>query len=334
MQRDRFVDTRREHWARLETLSRRLGRGNLRRARPDELLEFGDLYRRAASDLAVARRDFPGDRVTEHLNRLVARAHPIVYRDDPVDAGRIKRFIVSGYPEAYRRAGGYIALAFAISLVAAVIAALLVALNPSLADDLLMPSGTAQSLRSVMEHHHLWVKAATENHSVAASLIVTNNVRVAFFAFAGGMLVTVGAVYILAFNGIQLGAVAALVAQYGLSWDFWSFVVPHGVIELSVIFIAGGAGMMIGDSILRPGLRRRSEALIEAARTAAYLLVGCVVLLMVAGTIESFLSPSNLSSYIKFAVGGVSGVALYSYLLLPRTSSRSRATSRSTRGIN
>lgn len=318
MQRDEFVVGRREQWARLDALAKRIGRGATRHLSPGEILELGDLYRRSASDLAIARRDYPGDRITEYLHRLVARAHPALYRDNPVDSGQIRRFIMYGYPEAYRSAGGYIALAFGISVVAACISALLVALNPSLADVLLTPAGTAQDLRNVMEHHHLWVKAATENHSVAATAIITNNVRVALFAFAGGMLVTLGAVYVLALNGIQLGAVAALVAQYGLSWDFWAFVVPHGVIELSVIFIAGGAGMMIGDAILRPGLRRRSETLVDAARHAACLLVGCVLLLLVAGTIESFLSPSDVSSYLKFAVGGGTGIALYSYLLLSR----------------
>jgi len=89
-------------------------------------------------------------------------------------------------------------------------------------------------------------------------------------------------------NGINLGVIAAMAAQYGLSEQLWSFVVPHGVIELSVIFIAGGAGLMIGDSILRPGMLRRRDALARAAHRAAELILGCVPLLVIAGTIEGF----------------------------------------------
>ena len=317
MGRDRFVAARRERWDRLETLLRSAGRRRLSRLNAGELFELGQLYRGATSDLAIARRDFPYERVTVYLNGLVARAHPIIYRERATSLRRVAWFARFGFPAAYRASGAYTALAFGLMLASALVAAVLVTYRSSLADILL---GTDQTryMRGVMVHHHLWVKSATENHSVASSFIMLNNIHVAFVAFAGGMLVGTLTIYVMIQNGINLGATAALVAQYGLSAQLWSFVLPHGVIELSVIFAAGGAGLMIADAILRPGLLSRGEALVRAGRRAAYLILGCVPLLVVAGTIEGNFSPSDAPIPAKLTVGLVAGVLLYTYLLRSR----------------
>ena len=315
MQPGQFVAGRRERWERLEALLRSVGK-DARRASGDELLDLGRLYRTVSSDLAIARRDFPRDRVVDYLNNLIARAHPVVYRRPPADLGATGRFFRYGFPAAYRSAGAYTAVAFALFAVAALISALLVAVRPSLADVLL--PGTAQSLRAVMVHHHLWVKSATSNHSVAANFIMINNIQVAFLAFAGGLLLGLGTVYVMIQNGIMFGAVAAMVAQYRLSTPFWAFVVPHGVVELSVIFMAGGAGLMMGDAILRPGLLRRRDAVAHAGRRAIDLVFGAVPLLVIAGTIEAFFSPSDAPPPLKFVFAAVAGTVLYGYLLLSR----------------
>jgi uncharacterized membrane protein SpoIIM required for sporulation len=301
----------------LETLLARASRGRLDRFTGEELLELGDLYRAATADLATARRDFPGDRVTFYLERLVARGHTAVYREEPMDSNRIGALFRYGFPQVYRESFPYMGLAIALLLVPAIIAAFLVVLNGSYADTLL-GSDEASSLRAIMSQHHLWFKSATENHSVTQSLITLNNVKVAFAAFAGGVLVGLGAIYVLVFNGINIGAVAALVATYGLSRGFWAFVVPHGVVELSVICMAGGAGMMIGDAILRPGLLPRGLALTAAARRAAILVIGGALLLVFAGATESWFSPSDAPDWLKWAYGAASGVALYAYLFTSR----------------
>ena len=235
-----------------------------------------------------------------------------------MDVQRIGRFVRYGFPAAYRTAGRYTAIAFGLFLISAVVSTLLVLWRPALADVLL--PGTAQGLRGVMQQHHLWMQQATENHSVAANFIMTNNIRVVFVAFAGGLLLGTLTVYVMVQNGIMLGAVGAMVHQYGLSWQLWSFILPHGVIELSVIFMAGGAGLMIADSILRPGLLRRADALVAEAHHAVRLIAGGVPLLIIAGTIEGFFSPSNAPDFTKLLVGVLTGTLLYSYLFLSRPS--------------
>jgi len=316
VQRDDYVRSRTERWERLETLVKKARKRGLRRLTGTEVLELAELYRLATSDLAIARRDFPGDRVSAYLNGLLGRAHPHVYQESGKDFRRVARFVVYGYPATWRASSRYIGLAFGLFLAAAIVSAALVSWRQSMAD-ILMP-GDAQRLRGYMEQHQLWMQGATSNHPWAANFIMLNNIQVAFVAFAGGILFGLLTVYEMVQNGIMLGTTGAMIAHYGLSSPFWSFVLPHGVIELSVIFTAGGAGLILGDAILRPGQRRRQDAIPDAARIAVRLLVGCVPLLMIAGTIEGFYSPSNAPDAAKFAVGITSGVVLYTYLLCSR----------------
>jgi uncharacterized membrane protein SpoIIM required for sporulation len=313
MQHDQFVTSRQERWSELESLLGRAGRGRVTRLGGDDFLRLGSLYRVAASDLALARKYFPTDRATLYLNGLVRRAHPIVYQPSASRA-EIGDFVRYGFPAAFRKVGPYTAFAFGIFLLSAALAAAAVVYHSANAG-LLIGQAEVQSLQGVMSQHHLWMGANTSNHSVAANFIMLNNIKVAFIAFAGGILLGLGTIYIMAQNGIMIGAIGAMVAQYGLSRQFWSFVVPHGVLELSVIFMAGGAGLMMGDAILRPGQRPRSKALAGAARVSAQIILGCVPLLVIAGTIEGFFSASNAPAWLKVGIGVVSGALLYAYVL-------------------
>lgn len=317
---DRFVAARRARWERLEALLVDTRKWGVERMPADQVEEFGRLYRLTASDLALARGAFPRDRVVTYLNALVARAYRVVYGGRPAGTGDVVNFLRYGFPAAFRHVGVYTLLCFVLFGLAALISAALVAANSSLAD-LLLP-GEARDLRAVMAQHRLWVQSATEHHSVAAGMIMTNNIQVAVLAFGGGMLLTAPTIYVMISNGINFGAVAALVAQYHLSLPFWSFVAPHGVIELSVIFASGGAGMAIGDAILRPGRRRRADAVTAAARVAARVLLGCAGLLVIAGTIEAYFSPSLAPAPLKFAAAAALLCGLYVWVLGSRQARR------------
>ena len=159
-----------------------------------------------------------------------------------------------------------------------------------------------------------WNNTAAENRNLFASFVMTNNIRVDFFAFAGGILFMVGSVYILVINGILMGAVAGLCHVNGIALVLWSFVSPHGYIELTTIFIAGGAGLRLGYALIAPSLWTRKRTLAAAAKTAIQLLGGSVALLVVAGIIEGFVSPSSLSPAVKIGFGAVTGVLLFTYL--------------------
>jgi uncharacterized membrane protein SpoIIM required for sporulation len=137
---------------------------------------------------------------------------------------------------------------------------------------------------------------------------------VTFLAFAAGILAGLGTALVLVFNGVQLGAVAAVFANYQANLLFWSFVLPHGIIELTAICIAGGAGLWLGSAFLLPGRMTRREALVVRGREAVSLIGGTAVMLVVAGLIEGFISPSDLPSGVKLGAAALTLVLLAMYL--------------------
>jgi uncharacterized membrane protein SpoIIM required for sporulation len=166
----------------------------------------------------------------------------------------------------------------------------------------------------MIENGELWTDIPVNERPYTSSFIMTNNIRVSFIAFGGGITAGLLTLYMTVFNGVMLGAFLGLTYHYGIP-DLANFVIAHGVIELSVICMAAGSGFMLGWAILRPGLLRRRDALTLAAGQSVKLLLGAVPWLIVAGTIEGFLSPAtDIPPVIHWAVGITSGIVMYSYL--------------------
>jgi uncharacterized membrane protein SpoIIM required for sporulation len=311
---DRFVERRRERWRRLQELLDRADRRRLHRLEASELAELGRLYRQTTADLAIARRDYPAEEVTVALNALVARGHHAVYVDRGFDAARAAQFLLEDFPRTFRFAGGFVLAAFLLMFVPALLAWVAVVNSPA-ARQALVPPRAELMVREARAPGR-WADIQPEFGSSTSSFIMTNNIRVSFLAYAGGMLGGLGTVYVLAGNGLHLGAIAGAAHLEGAGGALWTFVAAHGPIELTVIFIAGGAGLMLGWAMLQPGLLSRRDALTVAARRSFVLIAGCVPLLVVAGTIEGFLSPSALPWGVKAGAALVDGTLLYAYLLL------------------
>src|SRR5258708_11612339 len=177
--------------------------------------------------------------------------------------------------------------------------------------------GVPPALRErVIDTRTHWWEELNEANQVYATGIFTHNLKVAFYAFALGALAGVGTLYYMAFNGANISSVLALTFRAGFGRDLLTFMAGHGVIELSCIFIAGGAGLMIGSAILMPGDLSRADALKQCGLRAILLMLGIAPLLVLAGIIEGFISPAPISPAIKFGIAAITGVALYSYLLL------------------
>ncbi|HEX6538547.1 MAG TPA: stage II sporulation protein M [Candidatus Dormibacteraeota bacterium] len=310
-----FIADRRQRWAELEAAVKRARRGRLRGVPAQDIERFGLLLRHTASDLAIARRDHPEAPVTEYLNALCARAHPLLYRGTPIRMSSLASFYVTGLPRAFRAAWPYVLASLALLALGFLAGWLAVELRPDLRATLVPQSLFDQMARGQ-------IQANVPDAPLAASFIIQNNIRVALVCFAGGVLLGLPTALILLANGWLLGTIAAAVHLGGYDLAFWSLIVPHGLIELSVIVIAGGTGLMLGGSILRPGHLRRGEALGAAGRRAATLALGAATLLIVAGTLEAFVSPSGLPGAAKLAIGAVTGLLLYSWLLLGGRRSR------------
>ncbi len=317
---DRFVEDRRARWARLGQLVSE-ARGRVERLSADEVLELGALYRAATSDLAIARRDFPRDVASERLNDLVAAAHALVYSESPTSGRRLRTFVLREMPATVRAQLPWTGVAFAIFLGFALVTYAIGLLLPEVA-----ASALSDETRDQLAHRQLWTDIPEGFRAVAGPLIIVNNVRVAVVLFAGGMTAGALTVYGLATNGAMLGTTFAAVQGYGLAGGLLAFIAGHGVLELSAIFLSGGAGLRLAWAILRPGDRSRRDALRLATAQTARVLLLVIAVLGVAGLIEGFVSPSGVPNAAKAGIGVATGALLWGYvLLLGRTRSATRA---------
>lgn len=307
---ERFIRERKNAWQRLEVLLRSLGRSSLRNLTREEVRELGRIYRRTASDLAIARAESRDPRLVNYLNSLVIRAHGRIYRADAQGGRRLREFFTKGFPQTFRRTWRYTAVAF-LTFAAFAIAAYIGTWHDPDFSELM---GIHPLFRAAINAKVHWWERVNEANQFWSSFIMANNIWVMFQAFAFGAFFGIGTLYSMAFNGALNASMLALVYRAGYGNDLVAFMIGHGVVELSCIFIAGGAGLLIGSALLMPGDLSRGDALKTRGLDAIRLIAGCVPLLVVAGTIEGFISPTPISPVIKFSIGIATGIALYSYL--------------------
>ena len=314
MKLQEFILHRKPDWEQLASLTDSCS-ANPKRLSPEEILDLGRLYRSVTSDLALAQRDFPSERVTTYLHQLTSRAHSVVYRSEPMVWQQAVRFLRFTVPNTFRETLPFFLLASLFFFIPAVVAGISTAVDPDTA--VWMLPGEVQRLHETIDQKKLWTDIPASERPYASSFIMQNNIRVAFLAFAGGVTLDILTVYVLAMNGFILGGITGLTAFHGIGWELWTFVIGHGVIELTVICLAGSCGLQLGWALIHPGLYSRKDAMIQASHKAIRLIIFCVPMLVVAGLIEGFLSPAEaVPAWIKWMVGIGSGVILYPYLFL------------------
>lgn len=310
---NRFINDRKDNWQRLEDLLSILDASSLRGLSKMEVREFGELYRRAASDLAIARSETRDPKLINYLNSLVIRAHGKIYRAENQGASLIWDFIARDFPGAFRRTWRYSAFAFAVFAFFGVASFVLCYNDLNFADGLGL-----DGIQNAAQSNQRWWLSLNEANQIGSSAILTNNILVSFKAFAYGAFFGIGTIYVLVVNGLSIGGVLGVC--YKVNPEFGNalatFMVGHGVIELSCIFIAAGAGLLIGYALINPGDLTRAQALKKNGLEAVRLAIGCAILLVIAGVIEGFLSPSDLPAPLKFGTGILSGAAMYAYLSL------------------
>lgn len=313
---NRFLDDRKDNWQRLEELLDMQGVRGIRSLSRLEVREFGELYRRAAADLAIARAETRDPKLINYLNSLVIRAHGRIYRAEGDGAGVIAKFFSEELPQTWRRNWRYMAVAFGIYVAFAVFGFVATWIDTDFTH-FVMLSGVTDRITSNSQ----WWLRLNDANQIGATQILSNNILVTFKVFAMGVFLGIGSFYDLAFEGARLGSVFG--ACYKLNPPFGNalatFVVGHGVVELSCIFFCAGAGMMIGYSVIDPGDLTRSQALKKKGIEAAKIVIGCAFFLVIAGLIEGFLSPADLPAWVKIATGVGTGLAMYSYLVFAGT---------------
>ncbi len=306
-----WVSRRKPGWDKLSDILLRAGTRGTRSLNREDLRVLGPLYRRAASDLAHARLRGGDAALIAYLNGLVTRAHGLLYAERGPGGNRLKQFILYGFPALLRRRAPYIFAAAFLFFIGGIIGAAMTQANPEVGRVFLGNRADDTDF-----YKNLPTELTDEQRPIFAATLMQNNTRVAILAFAVGILGGVPTLLLLFYNGLPIGSLAVLQHNAGYDVVLWSFLLPHGVPELSAIFIAGGAGMLIGHALVAPGELTRRDAIALAGRDAVRLLLGTVMLFVIAGFVESFVSPTAMPAPFKFAFAAISAVALWSYCRL------------------
>jgi uncharacterized membrane protein SpoIIM required for sporulation len=302
-----WVQKRKAYWERLEQLLAR-SKGGLGKLNHQELRELGLLYRQIAADLSVVAAAASSAQLAAYLNQLLARSHNRIYLGHRPKAGGIIGFYRDTYPRIFRETLPTTALATLFFVAGALGGWAITMHDPGFAHRLLGPQ-----MMETIDRHEMWTHSIVSIKPLAASAITTNNLTVAFTVFALGITVA-GTIWMTVLNGLLLGVVGAATWQAGMALSLWSFVAPHGVLELPAICIAAGAGLEVARGLLFPGLLPRRASLAIAGGRASRLLLGTIPMLLVAGTIEGFFSPTDAPVAMKFALAGLLFAALVVYL--------------------
>lgn len=255
-----------------------------------ELRRLIHVYPELARDVAVLRREAPGARTTTYIERIYQRCHRVLFKPPKAglpDFARLMRTEIPEIAHALRWQILAITLLFVFSIA---VGAWLVSTYPELA-----ALFASVGMIDTVQGGELWTDGLLNvvPSSLLSVQILTNNIMVALTAMCLGTLYGIGTLYIIGLNGLMLGGVFALTAQYGLGGNLFDFVVAHGCVELSVIVVAGAIGFSIGESIARPGLLSRSMAFRIAAQRGIKLMTLCVLFLVGAGFIEGYVSPND-----------------------------------------
>lgn len=304
MDRDSFVDRHTATWDRLAELTRR---GQLTPADSDELVR---LYLRASSHLATARRRYADPELLLHLNTLVARANARVYGTRSRTLQGVRHAFTHTFPAATWHLRRPVLLATAVFLGVFAATTAWIATSPAALDVAIPPEVREAYLAEGFANYY-----SSQPAGQFAALVFTNNARIGILAFASGIAFAVPTLAVLGYNALNVGVAAGAFHAAGRAPLFWGLILPHGLLELSAIFVAAGTGLQLGWALVAPGDRTRTAALAEEARRAIVIVVGLVVVFLVAGLLEAFVTPSALPTWARVGTGAVVEVAFIAYVV-------------------
>jgi uncharacterized membrane protein SpoIIM required for sporulation len=259
-----------------------------RRATVEESLNAVESYRGLARDLATSRRLAPGSRTTAGLEALYSQLHALIGRKPRGGGAALLALLRTDIPSAAHLLRSRIAGMACLMALGAIAGWWLISAYPTL-----IGLVASEEMIEHVERGHLWTEGIINitPSSILSVRILANNIVVSVFAFCAGIFLAIGTFYLVALNGLMLGGVFAFVHQHGLAAALFTFIIAHGPVELSVICVAGAAGVALGESIARPISGTRRDSFQACAHEVAPLLLLCAALLVGCGFIEGFISP-------------------------------------------
>jgi uncharacterized membrane protein SpoIIM required for sporulation len=304
---DAFAAAHGGEWDRLATLVRR--RHRLTGAETDELVR---LYQRASTHLSQLRASAGADPVrVARLAALVARARSAVTGAHVPSWRIVARFARYDFPAAAYRARWWWLGAAVGSIVVAVATAWWIDRSPGVQAALLPPAAAKALVQQQFQGYYTANPAAS-----FAAQVWTNNLWIAAESLIYGMLLGIPTLWVLLENAVNIGVNAGYLFAHGKGTLFFSLILPHGMLELSAVFLAAAAGLRLGWTVIDPGNRRRGQALAQEGRSAIIITIGVVVALAVSGAIEAFVTPSSLPTWARITIGAVAVTAFIGYTLV------------------
>ncbi len=311
-----LVRSRNARWHGFQNSVGRLTRRKLALASEDRVAQFAAEYRAISADLARARTLGVGTEVRWALERLVVRAHGLFHRPMKSARGAVRNYFAVGLPRAVRARSREFALACLCFFGTGVVAYTLVANRPEL-EPVLVPAALLDRAELAAANPDFDYRDTFASEKLSAggltSMVMFNNVQVAFFAFAAGVLAGIGSLALLILNGVHLGGVMGAFQNRGVLENILAWVAPHGPFELTAIALAGAAGFRVGSALWAPGRLSRADAFQVRGKEALVLLGGAVALLVVAGVLEGFAAPARVAPEVKYTIGVLTTLLMVGY---------------------
>jgi uncharacterized membrane protein SpoIIM required for sporulation len=300
---DAYVAAHRPEWDRLGEL---LGRRRWSGAEVDEVVA---LYERTATHLSVVRSASPDPALVARLSSLVARARTAITGSTTASWRDLTRFATAGFAVALAASWRWWLTTLAVSAVVTVAVGVWVASSPDVQAALLPPDETR---RLVDEDFASYYRSAPA--SSFAARVWTNNAWLAAVCLLTGVVV-LPVLWVLLQNVVNVGVSGGILAAHGRTALFFGLITPHGLLELTALFVAAGAGLRLGWSWIDPGPLTRAESLARQGRTTAGMALGVAVLLLVSGVIEGFVTPSGLPTAARVGIGVLAEAGFAAYVL-------------------
>lgn len=309
MDLDRYIAQHQPAWDRLAHLSRR-GRRGSHRLEPAELDELVQLYQRVSGHLSHARVAYGDPALTALLTRTVADANAVIYGARSSARTAVRDFVLVSFPGAVWRIRHFVLVAAVLTVLPGVVVGTWIANS-----DAALEASGPEAVRAAYVAEDFEAYYSSAPASQFAAEVTFNNIQVSITAFAVGILACVGTAGILVFNGANVGVAGGLFHAVG-EWErFWGLILPHGLLEITAVVVAGGAGLRLGWTLVDPGDRPRVVALTEEGRRSVVVVLGLVGAFVTAGLIEGFVTGSPLPTAVRVGIGVLVEAVFLTYVV-------------------
>jgi uncharacterized membrane protein SpoIIM required for sporulation len=315
MNSEKFIELNRKTWEKLNTILDFIAKKGAASLGEEDIKDLGPLFKQVTAHLAYVKTNYPKHELNDYLNGLVAKAHSHIYKSETFGLRKLSYFYTYDFPELIRKYWGYVTTAMVVLLLGLVLGFVIHFIRPSL-DGLIIPDTIQRSISQGLEEGKVGSEWSFKERPVISTQIMINNIMVGVLAFGLGFTWGVGTITVLFINGILVGVLGAIFAEKTHSYEFWALILPHGVLELSAIFICGGAGLVLAKALVKPEDYTRKDALVLQGRIAIKMLFGTIPMFIIAALIEGFFTPLNIANWYKYIFALVSAIGIAWYFMI------------------